>query len=278
MSELKFTLPSFDGKLSSDFHLWQLRLQAILESKSIWYVIEPTPTSVSSAEDNRKAAAIIINGLGDKPLRSVSAHTKEPQTMVKRLREPYASTKLSTLMSLMAELQAMRYKTGDMAEYVDEYAALRDRLEAMNAKVPSDLAIIMFLHLMDGKFEGTSTALRTLGCDKLTWDDVTARLIEEFNTSFKCQSSGGNATAIVTSASKQAAVCTRCGKTVHEFSSCWWNPDNPRNKLGNSNRTSDSKARVNNASTKTRLAEPRARTYIIHHHPPKSQRTRKRRF
>jgi hypothetical protein len=80
MSELKFTLPSFDGKPSSDFHLWQLRLEAILESKSLWYVIEPTPTSVASAEDNRKAAAIVINGLGDKPLRSVSAHTKEPQT------------------------------------------------------------------------------------------------------------------------------------------------------------------------------------------------------
>jgi hypothetical protein len=272
MSELKFTLPSFDGKPSSDFHLWQLRLQAILESKSLWYVIEPTPTSVASAEDNRKAAAIIINGLGDKPLRSVSAHTKEPQAMVKRLRERYASTKLSTRMSLMAELQAMRYKTGDMAEYVDKYAALLDRLEAMNAKVPSDLAIIMFLHSMDGKFEGTITALRTLGDDKLTWDDVTARLIEEFNTSVKGQSSGGNATALVTSASKKAAVCTRCGKTGHEVASCWWNPDNPRNKLGNSNRTSDSKSRVNNASTKNEAG--RAKSSHRHHSSSTSKKSK----
>jgi hypothetical protein len=127
MSELKFTLPRFDGKADSDYLQWELRLQAILESRNLWHVIESTtsdvtvttttvdtqtgtdvtqigtqhgtqttaggptagtgntpmsaePSSVSTAEQNRKAAAIIVNGLGEKPLRVVASDTKEPKT------------------------------------------------------------------------------------------------------------------------------------------------------------------------------------------------------
>jgi hypothetical protein len=143
MSELKFTLPRFDGKADSDYLLWQLRLQAIPESKNLWHVIESTtsdvnltttsvntqtgtdvmqvgtqadtqtggpttatgaepvsakPSSVSTAEQKRKAAAVIINGFGDKPLQVVASDTKEPKTIVQKLRERYPSTKLSTRM------------------------------------------------------------------------------------------------------------------------------------------------------------------------------------
>jgi hypothetical protein len=56
---------------------------------------------IPTEEQNRKAAAIIVNGLGDKLLRVVSNHTKDPQVMLQNLRERYASTKLSTRISLM---------------------------------------------------------------------------------------------------------------------------------------------------------------------------------
>jgi hypothetical protein len=69
-------------------------------------------------------------------------------------------------MSLMAELQTLRYKSGDKAQYVEQYTALLYRLEAMDAKVPSELAVIMFLHSMNSKYEATIAALRTLGNDK----------------------------------------------------------------------------------------------------------------
>jgi hypothetical protein len=42
---------------------------------------------IPTEEQNRKAAAIIINGLGDKPLRVVSNHTEDPQVMLQNLRE-----------------------------------------------------------------------------------------------------------------------------------------------------------------------------------------------
>jgi hypothetical protein len=51
-------------------------------------------------------------------------------------------------MSLLAELHNLRYKSGDMGEYFDNYAALLERLTAMAAEVPQELAIIMFLNSM----------------------------------------------------------------------------------------------------------------------------------
>jgi gag-polypeptide of LTR copia-type len=240
MSEIKITLPKFDGKPDSGCYLWELRLQAVLESKNLWHVTEPLSTAVTLstttfgtqtatdgtqtgqisaqttepqtadgnqtgtqtgaqtapagtggiavsagqgsvilAEHKRKAAATIINGLGDKPLRVVASNTKEPKIMVQKLRERYASTKLYTRMSLLAELHNLRDKSGDMGEYVDKYAALLERLTAMAAEIPQELATIMFLNSMQAKFEATVAALRTMGDEKLTWNDVTARMIEE---------------------------------------------------------------------------------------------------
>jgi hypothetical protein len=84
MSEVKLSLPRFDGKTSSDYHLWQLRLLAILESKdpsvcvkddSSSSILETNTTEtmrdgtpgtlvlLPTEEQNRKAAAIVINGL-----------------------------------------------------------------------------------------------------------------------------------------------------------------------------------------------------------------------
>jgi hypothetical protein len=56
-------------------------------------------------------------------------------------------------MSPMSELQSLRYKSVYMGEYIDRYAGLLDRLESMPAKVPEELAIIMFFHSINGKFE-----------------------------------------------------------------------------------------------------------------------------
>ena len=56
MSELKLHLPRFDGKPSSDFTLWQIRLQAILESKSLWHVFD-----VENMGVKQRACSVVAN-------------------------------------------------------------------------------------------------------------------------------------------------------------------------------------------------------------------------
>jgi hypothetical protein len=44
MSEVKLALPIFEGKPSNDFHLWELRFLAILESKDLSMCVTPETT------------------------------------------------------------------------------------------------------------------------------------------------------------------------------------------------------------------------------------------
>ena len=239
MSEYKNTLPKFDGKPTSDFRLWLCRLEAILEDKSILYTIDSelrnatdTVATINDqdkvASDKSKAAAIIVGGLGDKPLRLVVGVRKDPAHMMEKLNERYASSKLTTRMTLMTSLTNMAYKGGDMTEFVDSYASLLDRLEAMDAKVPSELSVIMFLASMKGHFAPTVAALRTMSDESLRWDDVTARLIEEADTAKAARGSGPSSGSALVVATR---MCDFCGKRGHTQDRCWQNPDNPSNRL-----------------------------------------------
>ena len=102
-------------------------------------------------------------------------------------------------------------RNADMSEYVDNYTSLLDRLETMDAKVPLPLAVIMFLSSMRGQFEATVAALRTMGDDELSWDDVTSRLIEEASSAV---SRTRRDTALATVQAR--VVCNFCGRPGHE--------------------------------------------------------------
>jgi gag-polypeptide of LTR copia-type len=154
----------------------------------------------------------------------------------------------------MSDLQSLHYKYGDTGEYIDRYAGILDRLESMSAKIADELAVIMFLHSMGGKFETTIAALHTMGDQVLAWEDVTARLIEETNTSVY-RHSPGNQIALVSSPPKSTETCSQCSKLCsqcskpgHSAGRCWWNPKNSNNKI--SNKSSRNKSRVSTAQTR----------------------------
>jgi hypothetical protein len=86
MTEFKLFLPKFDGSKTSDYRLWMYRLEAVLEDQDIAHVIRSRSEIASSTILDaqlgvacKKAAAIIINGLADKPLRVVVSHRKKPR-------------------------------------------------------------------------------------------------------------------------------------------------------------------------------------------------------
>jgi hypothetical protein len=73
--------------------------------------------STEFAATRKEAAAIIINGLGDKPLRVVVAHRKDPALTIIKLDKRYASSTLSTRIFLISELYTLYYvRNKDMGE------------------------------------------------------------------------------------------------------------------------------------------------------------------
>ena len=243
MSNLKNTVPRFDGKPNSDFQLWYARIRALLQSKGLLKVIEEIPeegeetdkeaTPTTSDEDKATVSSLIIQAIGDKPLRVVINHVGNPAEMILKLRERYASTNMTSRMVSIFQLMNLKFTGGDMGEYVDTYSTSLDRLESMKGKIPDELAVAMFLYSMNGKFESTVAALRQM--EVLSWDDVSTRLIEESRRT-KVRMTGE--TAYVSQqaakthrpAKKQTAPCEICHKS-HQTKFCRRNPDNLNNRI-----------------------------------------------
>jgi gag-polypeptide of LTR copia-type len=76
--------------------------------------------------------------------------------MIQKLNERYASSTLSTLMSLIWQLNGLSYQRGkDMGDFVDSFASILDHLECMGANIDEDLSVVMLLSGMNGNFEST---------------------------------------------------------------------------------------------------------------------------
>jgi hypothetical protein len=74
--------------------------------------------------------------------------------MIQKIYERYASSTLSTRMSLMWQLNRLSYQRGkDIEDFVDSFASILDRLECMGAKIDEDLSVVMLLSSMNGNFE-----------------------------------------------------------------------------------------------------------------------------
>jgi hypothetical protein len=239
MSDIKLQLSKFDGKPSSDYGLWLCRLEAILEAKGLAHTIQDSDEGAVPAESAltdivdaalqvRKTSSIIVNGLADKPLRIVRAHCKCSLKMIQKFNERYASTTLSTRKSLIWQLNGLSHQRGkDMGDFVDSFAFILDRLECMGVKIDEDVSGVMLLSSKDSSFESTVEAIKTLGDEKLTWDDVCSRLIEVAKTS-------QNKRREVALTGREIITCDFCDKRGHEAGQCWKNPDNSHKRLDSS--------------------------------------------
>jgi GAG-pre-integrase domain/gag-polypeptide of LTR copia-type len=114
-----------------------------------------------------------------------------------------------------------------MGDFVDSFASILDRLECMGAKIDEDLSVVMLLGSINGNFESTVEAIKTLGDEKLTWDNVCSRLIEVAKTH-------QNKRRDVALTGREVVTCDFCDKRGHDASRCWKNPDNRNNRLDSS--------------------------------------------
>ena len=253
-------LVKFNAKRDEDFDLWRTQLEAHLESRGVMEVVSTNCVGVTTDKEmvEKKmvtARSIIIQALGDKPLRTVMAEKKNPFVMWNKLCDRYATATATKRVKLQTRLHQMHF-TGSksMSEFVDEMEAIFNRLESMQCEVQETMKVAILLSSFGDK--GTSpygpvvSALETLSDDKLTWDSATSRLLQEYDS----KQNNSNALSVTRAAgqkryvtalkAKANVMCYGCGKKGHYVRDCY------SRKSGNEK---DASANVANVCTKSKV-------------------------
>lgn len=179
---------TFYGKAGEDYHLWCARTQAALESKALLEMIRHDALMEHENPDEpllqkvETARAVIIQGLGNRPLRLCLAVKENLYLIWKRLKDRYAVSNTATKVQLKAKLSRMNYKGESMEDYIDSFEEIFNRLAAMDNMFAEDLQVAMLLASFGDKktspFGHVLASLRTRQED-LDWETTTSTLLQE---------------------------------------------------------------------------------------------------
>ena len=105
-------LNKFHARRGEYFNLWSLRFEALLESKDLLGVVSTDPLSDTTFADLDsdirtellKAKSLLVQSLGDKPLRKVASERKNVSRMYQKLNERYDTQITATRVQLQTEL------------------------------------------------------------------------------------------------------------------------------------------------------------------------------
>ena len=188
-------LHKFGAKRDEDFTLWTLRFEALLESKDLLSIVESDPfrgNLFSELEPElkrniNKTKMLLVQSLGDKPLRTIIGEKKNPFVMYEKLQKRYTSQNAATHFQLQTELHQKVYSVEvTMSEYIDGLESIFNRLEAMDSGVSDSMQVAILLASFGSTYESpygaVVTALQTMSDDELTWETATARLLQEYST------------------------------------------------------------------------------------------------
>lgn len=142
----------FEGEAGEDFHIWSARTEAALEAKELMSVVTEDiigdGTADLSAEVKRsisKARALIIQGLGEKPLRICLPEKHNPHKMWIMLKDRYAVANIATRLQLQTRISRMAYRSQLISELVNDFESLFNKLAGVGSAVSEDMQIYHFL-------------------------------------------------------------------------------------------------------------------------------------
>eukprot|EP00171_Calliarthron_tuberculosum_P019463 IDg19463t1 len=246
----------FHGKSTDDYNLWRIRAEVALKGKGYWTEVYKNDCS---ADVKQKAAAMLTQALGDVPFRVCSAKAGNPILMLELLDKRYASTRAANRISVLTSMYGKKYQnTMSMPKFVDEFETLFAQLERMgeDTAVPESHKAPLLLASIghESELESTVAALRLKDTASLTWEAVSADLIQEWkrvknsaslkpssyknSKKFKRNSiledrrhSEFKATAHKATRASSDVNCGFCGKKGHTTPDCFLNPKSPNCKL-----------------------------------------------
>ena len=188
----KITLPKFNDGPTDEFSVWLARATSALAAIQALGIADGTEQPPADNADaaiiadfkSRKCKAIhlLVNSLGDRVLKSLLRHIKDPHVMFTKLQTRYASKTTSTKMSLLSEALQLKLSTG--SKITDHIAALElafTKLTAAGHDVPELSQVCILLNSVSAvpEFEATVAAIKTMSENSTTWESVTTRLRDE---------------------------------------------------------------------------------------------------
>ena len=239
----------FHARPGEDFDLWAARTEAALEAQEVFELVGTDVVGAAegalsprTARKVAKARALIMQGLDAKPLRMCLSEKDNPFQMWKRLRERYAVSNVATQVQLQMKLNRLRYRDQEMSDFVDSFEEIFNRLEGMGSPFPERMQVAMLLSAFGDKskysYGPVVAAIQTAGGENLNWEDVTARLLQEYEEKqFSHQSDSGmaspktsHALTTVTTAGRGRSkphykafgkrTCHCCGEVGHFIRNC----------------------------------------------------------
>lgn len=220
-----------------------IRAETALRGQKLWSKLN---AKGYSQETRDEASSIIFAALGDSAFCVCSSTVDDPLGMLSLLDRRYASNRASSRISLLTSLFSKKYQRGqDMAKYVDDFELMFGQLEKMgsNTALLETFKAPLLLSSLGtcAQLGSTVSALRLRDVEELSWESVTADIIQEYkrnkssnrqqkqdgggssrNKKGKYGSKGG---AHALQAKKTQEECSFCGKAGHSSDKCFVNPE-----------------------------------------------------
>lgn len=249
-------MPRFLGRSSESWLLFARRMKAVFRAEDVMKIIEGTelmPVLADHADaaalakavkefEKRyyKAIDIMIQCLGDNPMRVVMSVEEKPKEMWDKLVEAYSDTSGNTKRLLWDSVRSKTFtgKKETMVDHISTLEMLFGQLEACGVPKDEDLQLsILFDSVgINQEYKQIVDTLR-VGSDSLQkWSEVSKRLISTYavNQRLKKNTSKENEQAEQRSARANMAgaqrkrtpkKCTYCKKLGHLEDSCFKNPE-----------------------------------------------------
>ena len=226
------SLKIFDKLNGENFAVWKVRMRALLVSKGLWKVTEPSADAEVSAElsesdigKSEQALALMVLAVEADQMIHIE-ECKTSREAWEKLIGIYAEPSAANRMRLYERLLTLRFPPGgNSRQHVQLFASTRTELRAVGISIDDTLYKIALLRSLSSSFEGLSIALEAQ-MDEISIDDLHARIYRE--EARQKAAAGSHAAALSTRSNdtrrprfdKRKMKCYHCGKKGHLRSEC----------------------------------------------------------